>query len=154
MAVALVMTHQLIEAKEALSQAMKWANRLDHLLSKALCFVYNAMVLSIADERALLKAEQALQRKFFDQYPELKHLFSFSNAAYEWLEGGTQFQQEFSDYRVQTNQTYLHSLYQGILAKTYKDTGHIQQSQAIVAAALDWAHKNGELAFVDFLHQV
>jgi tetratricopeptide (TPR) repeat protein len=154
MAVALVMTNQLDEAKAVLSQAMKWANQLDHLLSKALTFAYTSIVLTIADERDELKVGRKLACEFFDQYPELKHLYSFSNAIYEWLDGGTQCQQEFSDYRVQTNQTYLHSLYQGILAKTYKEKGHVQQSREIVAAALDWAHQSGELAFVDFLYEI
>ncbi|MCJ8273724.1 MAG: AAA family ATPase, partial [Psychrosphaera sp.] len=154
MAVALAIKKQFDEAKEALSQAMVWANRLDHLLSKALSFVYNCIVLAIADERGLLKAEEALQREFFEQYPELKHLYSFSNSVYDWLEGGTQLQQQFSDYRLETNQTFMHSLFQGILAKTYKEQGDIQQSKSIVTDALDWAHQSGELAFIDFLHEI
>jgi hypothetical protein len=71
----------------------------------------------------------------------------------EWVRGETIFQTEFSNSRLDSGQTYLHSFYDTLLADTHKNNGNISLSNKIFQRTINWCSQSGELAFTHFIEQ-
>lgn len=137
-------------ARASLAQAMDWALTIGHAPSIAICHVYVAQCAYLAGERDLDEVRRQ-QDAFFEATPDLQFLKQYPQAIFDHGQGLTAHQLAFSSFRLASQQSYLHSLYEAVLASTLIEQGAYEQAQARLTHAMAWCDEHGEQAFVAHL---
>ena len=149
LAMAQVVMGQRSEAMQALERASAWAQQLQHLPSMAICHVYQAQVGFLAGH--LPATLEAAQQVFYNAHPELAFLRQYSQAIFDWQRGEIGQQQDFSDFRLQSGQHYLHSLYEGVLIDTLLQQQQLDAAGQRLQALRVWCESSEEQAFLVWL---
>ncbi|CAM4197844.1 TOMM system kinase/cyclase fusion protein [Pseudoalteromonas byunsanensis] len=148
---ALCVQGDFLLARECTNEALDWAHKVDKGLSLALVYTYQMMLYALEDNKEDVIENEGTHREFYSEHPEYEYLYQFSKAVSAWVENDVEFQLNFYKSRKETDQTYLHSLYNAILCKTYKSCNDSENYLKIKKETIDWCKDMGELAFFDFV---
>lgn len=151
MALALALLGRFDEAEANIKTSIEWAESIKHGFSIALSLCYEMYVLFIKNDRNAVIQRSAFHNDFFNENEEFSFLYSYSRAISDWACYNVDFQEEFSKSRLESGQTFLHSLYQCVLALTYFDNNEDRLAQSILTETINWCESSGEGAFVNYI---
>jgi len=151
LALTLALLGKFEESQHYIDMGMAHSKQLKHGLSEALCHCYQMYILALNNDKQSVTFQAKIQENYFSENPDFSFLFSYSRAIIDWAKGKTDFQEEFSKLRVESDQTYLHSFYDALLALTHKNNGNQETANLMLTETLNWCEQSGEKAFINFI---
>ncbi|SEL68226.1 TOMM system kinase/cyclase fusion protein [Aquimarina amphilecti] len=142
------------EAKYHLKEGRDWALQIDHVPSIAITNVYFMQIAWLIRDDNWIQELNDINSVFFEEYPEMGFLAEYSNVYNYWRIDTIDPQKGFSDLRIASKQTYLHSYLEGVLVDTLINKELYDQAIILANKAIKWAKENKEMVFLSPLYRM
>ncbi|WP_108805153.1 TOMM system kinase/cyclase fusion protein [Aquimarina sp. Aq107] len=142
------------KAKHHLKEGRDWALQIEHVPSIAITNVYFMQIAWLIKDEKWIQELNNINSAFFEEYPEMGFLAEYSNVYNYWRIGNIDPQKGFSEMRIVSKQTYLHSYLEGVLVDTLINKKLYDQAIETSEKAIKWAKENKEMVFLSPLYRM
>ncbi|WP_244548172.1 TOMM system kinase/cyclase fusion protein [Aquimarina spongiae] len=153
-AFSLALQGDIEAAKRHVKEGRDWAIQIEHVPSIAITNVYFIQIAWLTRDEKWIEELNGISTTFFEEYPEMGFLAEYSNVYNYWRIGKTENQEGFSEMRIVSKQTYLHSYLEGVLIDTLSNLKLYDQAIERAKNAIKWCENSDEKAFLSSLYHM